>query len=73
MPKVKNRHHIQIELRGRRAKLSQPEYELSPDEWYRRRTDAFAQLRKFGGVPEELLQLVENFKLPRLWAKVPTP
>ena len=62
MPKVKNRHHIQVELHGRRAKLSQPEYELSPDEWHRRRTDAFTQLRKFGGVPEELLHLVEHFK-----------
>jgi hypothetical protein len=62
MPKVENRHLIQVELRGRRAKLSQPEYELSPDEWHRRRTQAFAQLRKFGGIPEELLQLVEQFK-----------
>jgi hypothetical protein len=62
MPKVADRHLIQVELHGRRAKLSQPEYELSPEEWNRRRTDAFAQLRKFGGIPEELLQLVEHFK-----------
>jgi len=66
MPKIKNRHLIQIELRGRRAQISQPEYELSPDEWHRRRTDAFAQLREFGGIPEELLQLVENFNERRL-------
>ena len=62
MPKVKDRHHIHVELHGNEAEISQPEYELSADEWYRRRTDAFAQLRKFGGIPEELLQLVENFK-----------
>jgi hypothetical protein len=62
MPKVKNRHLIQVEIRGQRANVSQPEYELSPEEWYRRRTDAFAQLRKSGGIPEELLQLIEHFK-----------
>jgi len=61
MPTVKNRHHIQLELRGRRANISQPEYEPSPDEWHRRRTDAFARLRKSGGIPEEVIELVENF------------
>jgi hypothetical protein len=62
MPKARDAHLIQIKLHGRRAKISQPDYELSPDEWHRRRTEAFAQLRKFGGTPKELLQLVEEFR-----------
>jgi hypothetical protein len=62
MPKIKTPQHIQIEFRGDRAEISQNEYELSADEWYDRRTDAFAQLRKFGFIPTELLDLVENFK-----------
>src|SRR5262249_11392851 len=62
MPKVENPHLIQIEFDGGRAQISQPEYELSADEWYRRRTDAFAQLRKAGGIPDEILDLVEHFK-----------
>jgi hypothetical protein len=62
VPKIENPHHIQIELDGHRAKISQPEYELSPEEWYRRRTDAFAQLRKVGGIPDEILELVEDFE-----------
>jgi hypothetical protein len=62
MPKIENPHLIEIELSGQRAKISQSEYELSADEWYRRRTEAFAQLRKVGFVPDELLDLVEHFK-----------
>lgn len=62
VPKTDNLHHIQIELEGHRAKISQPEYELSPDEWHRRRTDAFAQLRKVDRIPDEILELVEHFK-----------
>jgi hypothetical protein len=62
MPKIENPHHIEIELCGERAKISQSEYEFSADEWYRRRTEAFAQLRKVGFVPDELLDLVEHFK-----------
>jgi hypothetical protein len=62
VPKIENPHLIQIELDGHRAKISQPEYELSPEEWYRRRTDAFAQLRKVGGIPDEILELVEDFE-----------
>jgi hypothetical protein len=48
MPKIENPHLIQIELDGQRAKISQGEYELSADEWYRRRAEAFAEIRKFG-------------------------
>jgi hypothetical protein len=62
MPKIENPHLIEIELCGDRAKISQSEYELSADEWYRRRTEAFAQLRKIGSIPDELLDLVEHFK-----------
>jgi hypothetical protein len=63
MPKIENPHHIRIELDGQRAKISQGEYELSEDEWYRRRTEAFAQLReKVTGIPDEILELVEHFK-----------
>jgi len=62
MPKVKDRHHIKLEMRGRSVSFSRPEYDLSPDEWYRRRTDAFAKLRTFGGIPEEVLKLVEDFE-----------
>jgi hypothetical protein len=62
MPKIENPHLIEIELCGERAKISQSEYELSADEWYRRRTEAFAQLRKVGFIPGELLDLVEHFK-----------
>jgi hypothetical protein len=62
MPKMENPHLIHIELSGERAKISQSEYELSADEWHRRRTEAFAQLRKIGFIPDELLDLVEHFK-----------
>jgi hypothetical protein len=62
MPKIENPHHIQIALDGQRAKISQSEYELLPDEWYRRRTDAFAQLRRVGGIPDEIIELVEHFE-----------
>ena len=62
VPKIENPHLIQIELDGQRAKISQPEYELSPDEWDLRRTDSLAQLRKIGFIPDELLDLVEHFK-----------
>lgn len=52
-----------IQLSGECDKVSQSEYyELSPDEWYRRRTEAFAQLRKVGFIPGQLLDLVEHFK-----------
>jgi len=34
--KIKYSHLIQIELRGKHAKISQNEYELSADEWHRR-------------------------------------
>jgi hypothetical protein len=61
MPKIANAHHIQIERHGDRAKVSQVEYETSAEEWYRRRTDAFAQLRKTRFIPDELLDLVEHF------------
>src|SRR5436190_20464088 len=62
MPKIENPHLIEIERCGDRAKISQSEYELSVDEWYRRRTEAFAQLRKVAFVPKELIDLVEHFK-----------
>jgi hypothetical protein len=62
MPKIENPHLIEIDVSGEHAKMSQAEYELSPEEWYRRRAEAFAQLRKFGFMPDELLDLVEHFK-----------
>src|SRR5262245_26941588 len=62
VPKIENPHLIEIELCGKRAKNSQSEYELSPDEWHRRRRKAFAQLRQGGFIPGELLDLVEHFK-----------
>src|SRR5512132_142575 len=62
MPKIENPHLIKIELCRDRVVVSQSEYELSPDEWYRRRTEAFAQLRKVGFIPGQLLDLVEHFK-----------
>jgi hypothetical protein len=62
MPKIEAPHLIQIELCGERAKITQSEYELSADEWYRRRTEAFAELRKFGFIPNDLLDLVDHFK-----------
>src|SRR5262245_25384041 len=62
MPKLENAHLVQIELEDGRAKISQSEYDLSPDEWYRRRADAFAQLRRIGFIPNELLDLVERFR-----------
>jgi hypothetical protein len=74
MPKIENLHPFDIELVlaladlgaiklcGECDKVSQSEYELSPDEWYHRRTEAFAQLRKVGFIPGQLLDLVEHFK-----------
>jgi transposase-like protein len=63
MTKIENPHHIQIELDGTRAKITQSEYELSVDEWYRRRTEAYAQLRRKAElIPCELLDLVEHFR-----------
>ena len=62
MPKIENAHQIQIELHGDCAKVSQVEYELSAEEWNRRRADAFGKLRKVQFVPDELLELVEHFK-----------
>lgn len=59
---MENPDHIKIELEHCSAKVSQPEYDLSPDEWHSRRTDAFAQLRKtISGIPREILDLVERF------------
>lgn len=66
MPKVENPNYIKLELESGTAKLSQPEYELSPDEWHRRRTDAFKQLREAGGIPKEILDLVEHFEERKL-------
>jgi transcriptional regulator with XRE-family HTH domain len=51
MPKIENPHLAKFD-----------EYKLSLDEWYRRRTGAFAQLRKAGGIPGQLLDLVERFQ-----------
>ena len=51
-----------IQLPGECDEVSQSEYELSPDEWYHRRKEAFAQLRKVGFIPGQLLDLVEHFK-----------
>ena len=63
MPKIENPHLATFELVDEHTvRFSQSEYELSPDEWYRRRTEAFAQLRKAGGIPGQLLDLVERFK-----------
>jgi hypothetical protein len=62
MPKIENPHHIQVELQGQRAQLSQSEYEPSPDDWNHQRREAFAQLRKVGFIPGELLDLVEHFE-----------
>ncbi len=60
MPKVENCRQIEIELDGQHAKIIQSEYELSPDHWLRRRTEAFARLRRVGSIPKKLLDLVEN-------------
>jgi len=62
MPKIENPHLAKFELADERTvRISQNEYKLSLDEWYRRRTEAFAQLRKAGGIPGQLLDLVERF------------
>jgi hypothetical protein len=61
VPKVEDPRQIEIELDGQRAKIIESEYELSTDEWLRRRTEAFARLRKVGLIPHELLDLVENY------------
>jgi len=60
VPKVENCREIEIELDGQHAKIIQSEYELSPDQWLRRRTEAFARLRRVGSIPKKLLDLVEN-------------
>jgi hypothetical protein len=60
--KIEDAHLIQIEKRGKRAIISFHEYELSADEWHRRRKAAFAQLRKVTFIPSEPLDLVEDFK-----------
>jgi hypothetical protein len=62
MPKVENPHHIYLDIEGQRVEITQSEYEPSLDEWDRRRTESFAQLRKAGFIPDELLDLVEKFK-----------
>jgi hypothetical protein len=62
MPKIEKPHLIQIQLDGQRARISQSEYELSSDEWNRRRAEAFARCRSIGFIPDELLDLVEHFK-----------
>jgi hypothetical protein len=66
MPKIENPHYLRVERRGDRVKVSQSEYELSLDEWCRRRTKAFAQLRKARFIPNELLDLVEGYKEQKL-------
>jgi hypothetical protein len=60
VPKVEDRRQIEIELDGRQAKIIESKYELSADEWLRRRTEAFDRLRKVELIPHELLDLVEN-------------
>jgi hypothetical protein len=60
--KIEDRHFIRMTPSGDYLVLSQSEYEPSLEEWHRRRTEAFAELRKDGFIPGELLGLVENFK-----------
>jgi len=62
MPKVQNPDLLHMDFHGDRVQVTQNEYELSADEWDSRRTEAFAQLRTFGFIPAELLDLVERFK-----------
>ena len=58
---------LQLTIHGNKGDISfKEELELSPDEWYRTRKIAFAELRKDEFIPQELLDLVENFKEPTL-------
>jgi hypothetical protein len=62
MPKIKDPQPIHIEWQGDRPKIIENEYKLSAGEWQDRRRDVFAQLRKVGFIPVELLDLVEECK-----------
>jgi hypothetical protein len=58
MPKIKDPQDIQIRF----GKIIQDEYELPAHGWYDRRANVFAQLRKHGFIPAELLDLIEDCK-----------
>lgn len=62
MVKIEDPHLVHIDFRGKRAKISLNEYQLSAEEWNHIRTAAFARLRKTASIPDELLDLVEHFK-----------
>ncbi len=75
LPKLKNPHLILMVQDGQRVGISQDEYDLSPDEWRSRRKTAFSRLRKVGGIPLDLLDLVEHFEeqtLVQLYVHRPT-
>jgi hypothetical protein len=62
MVKVEDERLIRFELRDGRAEMSLVGHEFSLDEWDYVRTAAFAWLRKDGFIPDELLNLVEQYE-----------
>jgi len=62
MVKVEDMPLIWFKMRGKCVESSLVEHELSRDEWNHVRIAAFARLRRDGFIPDELLNLAENFE-----------
>jgi len=63
MVKREERDVVLLHRRGKRIDVAFPEDdELTGEDWYYAREAAFAQLRKFKGIPHELVDLVEGFQ-----------
>jgi hypothetical protein len=63
MVKREERDVVLLHRRGKCIDVAFPEDdELTGEDWYYAREAAFAQLRKFKGIPHELVDLVEGFQ-----------